>query len=77
MIGDRFRIGDVLLEATAPRNPCNTFAVVMGDRRWVKRFHEAQRPGVYARVLEPGDDRGGRRGRTSSRLPARRCRSRT
>lgn len=54
MIGDRFHIGDVLLEATGPRNPCNTFAVVMGDRGWVKRFHEAQRPGVYARVLETG-----------------------
>lgn len=54
MIGDRFRIGDVLIEASAPRNPCNTFALVMDDRMWVRRFHAAQRPGVYARVLVPG-----------------------
>lgn len=55
MIGDRLRIGSALLEFTSPRNPCTTFAKVMGEGNWVKRFHEAQRPGVYARVLEPGD----------------------
>ena len=53
-VGDRFTIGDVLLEASAPRNPCATFAARMGDVHWVKRFHAAQRPGVYARVLSPG-----------------------
>ncbi|MBK8084052.1 MAG: MOSC domain-containing protein [Devosia sp.] len=53
-IGDRFAIGAVLLEASAPRNPCATFAARMGDAHWVKRFHAAQRPGVYARVLSPG-----------------------
>ncbi|MGV3491601.1 MAG: MOSC domain-containing protein [Devosia sp.] len=53
-IGDRFAFGDVLLEASAPRNPCNTFAVRMGEPMWVKRFFAAKRPGVYARVLKPG-----------------------
>lgn len=53
-VGDRFAVGDALLEASAPRNPCSTFAARMGDPRWVKRFHAAQRPGVYARVLSPG-----------------------
>jgi len=53
-IGDRFEIGDVLLEASAPRNPCATFAARMRDPHWVKRFHNAGRPGVYARVLRPG-----------------------
>lgn len=54
MIGDRLRIGDVLLELSAPRNPCSTFAKVMGDKMWVKRFRAAGRLGVYARVLETG-----------------------
>ncbi len=53
-IGDRFEIGDVLLEATSPRNPCATFAARMGDPLWVKYFHAAQRPGVYGRVLQTG-----------------------
>jgi MOSC domain-containing protein YiiM len=53
-IGDRFEIGDVLLEASAPRIPCATFAARMGDPLWVKRFQHARRPGVYVRVLRPG-----------------------
>src|SRR6185312_11292599 len=53
-IGDRFGIGEVLLEATSPRIPCATFAARMGDPHWLKRFFAANRPGVYARVLHPG-----------------------
>jgi MOSC domain-containing protein YiiM len=54
LVGDRFQIGEVVLEATAPRIPCATFAVKMGDSHWVKRFHAANRPGVYGRVLQAG-----------------------
>ena len=59
-IGDRFRIGaglneSVLVEATAPRIPCSVFATRMGEPGWVKRFATARRPGIYVRVLEPGD----------------------
>jgi MOSC domain-containing protein YiiM len=53
-VGDRFEIGDVLLEATSPRIPCATFAARMGDPLWVKRFQHARRPGVYVRVLRHG-----------------------
>ena len=53
-VGDRFEIGEVVLEATAPRIPCATFAARMGDPHWVKRFFAVNRPGVYARVLQPG-----------------------
>ena len=54
-IGDRFRIGQVLVEATAARIPCSVFATRMGEAEWVKRFAAARRPGIYVRVLEPGD----------------------
>ncbi len=27
----------------------------MGEPDWVKRFADARRPGLYVRVLEPGD----------------------
>lgn len=53
-IGDRFEIGEVVLELTAPRIPCATLAARMGDAGFVKRFKKAERPGVYARVLTEG-----------------------
>jgi len=53
-IGDRYRVGEALLEATAPRIPCATFATRMGEPDWVQRFAAARRPGLYVRVLEPG-----------------------
>jgi MOSC domain-containing protein YiiM len=54
-IGDRFRIGAALVEVTAPRIPCSVFATRMGEPDWVKRFAAARRPGLYVRVLEPGE----------------------
>lgn len=53
-IGDRFAIGEVVIEITYHRTPCNTLARRMGSPGWVKRFAKALRPGGYARVLEPG-----------------------
>jgi MOSC domain-containing protein YiiM len=60
-IGERFRVGAVLLEVTAPRIPCGVFAARMGDPGWVKKFKQAARPGFYARVLEEGVVRAGER----------------
>jgi MOSC domain-containing protein YiiM len=53
-IGDRFVIGPVVLEVTAPRIPCATLARRMEDPSFVKQFMEAERPGVYCRVLQEG-----------------------
>ncbi len=53
-VGDRLRLGGVLLEVTAPRLPCSTLAARMGDRDFVKRFRDAGRPGVYCRVIQEG-----------------------
>lgn len=52
--GDRLLIGDVILEATAPRIPCSTFAAQMQDSNFGLRFRRAERPGVYFRVLNEG-----------------------
>ncbi len=54
-IGDRFRCGRALLQATAPRIPCSVFATHLREEAWVKRFAAAERAGIYARVLEPGE----------------------
>ncbi|KQN76423.1 MOSC domain-containing protein [Devosia sp. Leaf64] len=58
-IGDRYQIGDCLLEVAYHRTPCMTFAAKMGDKFWVKRFHRANRPGAYCRVLQPGSVEAG------------------
>ena len=53
-VGDYFHIGEVILQVTAPRIPCGTFATRMDDPQWVKRFRQAERPGLYCRVLKEG-----------------------
>ncbi|MCO6043024.1 MOSC domain-containing protein [Aeoliella sp. ICT_H6.2] len=53
-IGDRYRIGTVLLEVTQPRQPCAKLGVRMQMPSIVKQFHQAGRPGFYLRVLESG-----------------------
>lgn len=52
--GDRFHVGDVVLEASCARYPCNTFAVKMDDPKFVKTYLRGGRPGIYCRVICPG-----------------------
>jgi MOSC domain-containing protein YiiM len=54
-VGDRLLIGDVLLEATAPRIPCGTLAAQMQDSGFGLSFRKAERPGIYFRVLNEGE----------------------
>jgi MOSC domain-containing protein YiiM len=53
-VGDFLHIGDVTLQVTAPRIPCGTFAARMNDPQWVKKFRQAERPGLYCRVIQEG-----------------------
>ena len=53
-IGDYIHIGDLILQVTAPRIPCSTFAARMEDPQWVKKFRHAERPGMYCRVIREG-----------------------
>ena len=55
MIGERWRIGSVLLEVTAPRVPCFKLGIKMGDGRFPIRFAAAGRPGAYLRIIEHGE----------------------
>ncbi|MDX6377437.1 MAG: hypothetical protein QOE98_1740, partial [Gaiellaceae bacterium] len=54
-VGDRLVTGAVTLEVTSPRIPCATLAERMDDEGFIRRFRDARRPGVYLRVIEPGD----------------------
>lgn len=58
-IGDRLLIGEVVLEATAPRIPCDTFSTRMQDQGFGIAFRKAERPGIYFRVLNEGQARAG------------------
>jgi MOSC domain-containing protein YiiM len=59
-VGDRLAIGDtVVIEVSAPRMPCNTLALRIGNAQFVKRFREAGRPGFYCRVIVEGEVRTG------------------
>ena len=58
-IGDRLLIGEVVLEATAPRIPCDTLAARIGDRGFGMAFRKAERPGIYLRVLNEGEIQSG------------------
>ncbi|MEV5649391.1 MOSC domain-containing protein [Nocardia sp. NPDC052254] len=54
VIGERWRIGDTVLEVSAPRVPCATFGHWSGERQWVKRFTLQADTGAYLRVLTEG-----------------------
>ncbi|MEV4256576.1 MOSC domain-containing protein [Spirillospora sp. NPDC049652] len=55
-IGERWRVGrDVLLEVSAPRIPCRTFAGWMDLPGWIRTFTARALPGPYFRVIEPGE----------------------
>jgi MOSC domain-containing protein YiiM len=63
-VGERWRIGSVLLEVASVRTPCNDFKQWTGrcghdNAAWVRRFTEHGRPGPYLRVLQPGVLRAG------------------
>jgi MOSC domain-containing protein YiiM len=55
LIGERWRIGSVLLEVSEPRFPCWKLGARFGDPRMLKRFAAARRPGAYLRIVEEGE----------------------
>jgi MOSC domain-containing protein YiiM len=54
LIGETWRVGDVVVQITSPRIPCETFKAWTGEDQWVRRFAAAGRPGAYLRVLTEG-----------------------
>jgi MOSC domain-containing protein YiiM len=53
-IGERWRVGSVLLEVSEPRFPCWKLGVRFEDPKMLKRFAAARRPGAYLRIVEEG-----------------------
>ncbi len=55
VVGERWQVGTVLLEVSAPRVPCWKLNLRMGDSTFVRRFAAAGRPGAYLRIVTEGD----------------------
>jgi MOSC domain-containing protein YiiM len=55
LIGERWRVGErCVLEVSAPRIPCRTFAAWLAEQNWMRRFTERAQPGAYLRVITAG-----------------------
>jgi MOSC domain-containing protein YiiM len=53
-VGDIFRVGSALVQATQPRQPCSKLARKLGEPRLVDWVIDAHQGGVYVRVLSEG-----------------------
>ena len=53
-LGERWRIGTVVLEVCAVRIPCSVFQGFLDEPRWVRRFTDRGVPGAYLRVVQEG-----------------------
>jgi MOSC domain-containing protein YiiM len=52
VIGEQWRIGDLIIEVAEPRIPCRVFAGFWDRPTLIKEFTEANRPGAYLRIIE-------------------------
>jgi MOSC domain-containing protein YiiM len=53
-VGACFQIGAAILMAVQPRRPCLKLGIRWQRPSLVREFEEAQRPGIYFRVVQPG-----------------------
>jgi len=53
-IGDIYKIGETLVQATQPRQPCFKLEFRFHDNEIIQKFIDSGFPGVYIRVLEKG-----------------------
>ena len=54
VIGESWRIGDLVLEVSEPRIPCKIFAGFWDRPSLIKEFTEANRSGAYLRIIKGG-----------------------
>ena len=52
VIGERWQIGDLLLEVSEPRIPCRIFSGFWERPTLIKEFTAANRPGAYLRIID-------------------------
>ena len=55
LVGERWEIGNIVVEVSEPRIPCWRLGVRMNDKMFPRRFTQASRPGTYLRIIVAGD----------------------
>ncbi|GAA1676451.1 sulfurase [Mycolicibacterium murale] len=58
-IGDRYRVGEVVLEVTQPRVTCYRVGLRLGEPQMPALLVSHRRPGFYCRVIEEGSVQAG------------------
>ncbi len=53
-VGDTFKVGETILEATKARFPCMKLGVRFNDMKIVKQFWNTTKCGVYFKVIQTG-----------------------
>ena len=61
VVGQRWRVGDVVLEVSEPRMPCYKLGIRMNDPGFPALFSAAGRPGSYLRIIHEGSLAAGNR----------------
>jgi MOSC domain-containing protein YiiM len=54
LIGERWRVGDVVVEVRLPRSPCENLSLRMGITGFHRRFEATGRVGAMLSVVTPG-----------------------
>jgi MOSC domain-containing protein YiiM len=61
LIGERWRIGEVVVEVRLPRSPCENLSLRMGIERFHRLFNASGRVGAMLSVVTPGSIEAGDR----------------
>ena len=59
LVGEKWKIGSVILEVSQPRIPCRVFAGFWNRATLIKEFTQAGRPGAYLRIIQEGTAQAG------------------
>ncbi len=54
-VGDTFKLGEVILEVTKPREPCFKLGLRFGTQSILKPFWNSTKSGVYFKVIKTGN----------------------
>jgi MOSC domain-containing protein YiiM len=58
-IGDTFKLGEVILEVTKPREPCMKLGLRFKTQAVLKQFWNSTKSGIYFKVLQTGNVNAG------------------
>ena len=53
-IGDRFQVGEAIVQVAQPRQPCFKLGIRIGTQKVVNDFWNSPYPGIYVRILQNG-----------------------